>query len=257
MAEFTSWLDFEKFSCSILNRNRYIHEKKVDDFLQAVLETSNERQVQLCEGSLLCRAQLGNDLEPHYDEKDNYDCDIPFPYHKKRMKPLPYQASEGRANPKGIPFLYLATKSDTAISEVRPWIGSLVSVGLFKTIKDLVLIDCSIAQKKTKFYLNEPDQEKMKKAVWTDIDVAFSKPVTNNDNRAEYAPTQIIAELFKTNGFDGIIYRSVFSNSNSGNEGKNIALFDINNADLVNCQLFKVSGISIESSLEENGYSIK
>jgi hypothetical protein len=257
MAEFTSWRDFWTFYYSILNQNRYIHEKKVDDFLQAVLETCDDRKVQLCEGSYLYRSQLGSGLEPCYDDRENYIADIPCPHPQDRMKPLSNQASEGRANPKGIPYLYLATQSYTAISEVRPWIGSLISVGLFRTIKDLVLIDCSIALKKTKIYLTEPEQQKIKEAVWTDIDIAFSTPVTNNDNQAEYTPTQIIAELFKANGFDGIMYRSTFSNPNSGNEGKNIALFDINNADLVNCQLFEITKISLEPSLKHNGYCAK
>ena len=48
------------------------------------------------------------------------------------MKPLGGRATDGRANPRGIPCLYLATTKETAMSEVRPWIGSYVSAGQFE-----------------------------------------------------------------------------------------------------------------------------
>lgn len=41
------------------------------------------------------------------------------------MKPLSNSASEGRANPKGIPYLYVATDKETAMSEVRPSLGAI------------------------------------------------------------------------------------------------------------------------------------
>ncbi|MFZ0569740.1 MAG: RES domain-containing protein [Rhodomicrobium sp.] len=46
------------------------------------------------------------------------------------MKPIPNWLSEGRANPRGIPYLYLASTRDTALAEVRPWIGSHITVWL-------------------------------------------------------------------------------------------------------------------------------
>ncbi len=59
------------------------------------------------------------------------------------MKPLRDRTREGRANPKGIPYLYLATHEDVAMAEVRPWIGSNISLGRFLTTRDLCLVDCS------------------------------------------------------------------------------------------------------------------
>ncbi len=64
-----------------------------------------------------------------------------MPHNPTRMKPIPGQASEGRANPKGIPYLYLATHRDTALAEVRPWIRSLFSVAQFKIVRDLVVVN--------------------------------------------------------------------------------------------------------------------
>ena len=45
-------------------------------------------------------------------------------------------ARHGRANPRGIPYLYLANDQLTAISEVRPWVGCYVSIAtLFSTMQ--------------------------------------------------------------------------------------------------------------------------
>jgi hypothetical protein len=143
------------------------------------------------------------------------------------MKPITSEAPEGRANPKGILYLYLATRKETAMAEVRPWLGSYISVAQFRTLKDMVLIDCSIHHIRNVIYWKEPeDPIEREEAVWSDIDKAFSKPITSNDRSADYIPTQIIADLFKTNGFDGVYYKSLLY------EGFNVALFDINSAKL-------------------------
>jgi hypothetical protein len=93
------------------------------------------------EGFVLWRAQLGHEYR---EEKQGDEVfEIEAAYSPARMKPLPDKAYDGRANPKGIPCLYLATRKETALSEVRPWIGSYVSVGQFKILRDVELIDCS------------------------------------------------------------------------------------------------------------------
>lgn len=74
------------------------------------------------------------------------------------------------------------------------------------------------------FKFRPPLPEEATEIVWRWIDLAFSEPVDRDDSTADYVPTQVIAELAKVNGFDGIIYRSLF------NGGKNLALFDIDSA---------------------------
>ncbi|MEX6396516.1 RES family NAD+ phosphorylase [Providencia hangzhouensis] len=66
--------------------------------------------------------------------------------------------------------------------------------------------------------VKELTAQQKEKAVWTDIDNAFSTPVTRSDDKANYAPTQILAELFRSAGYDAIAYKSHF-----GDEGYNIA----------------------------------
>jgi hypothetical protein len=64
--------------------------------------------------------------------------------------------------------------------------------------------------------------------------------MTRSDDQADYAPTQILAELFKKAGADGVVYKSNF-----GEDGFNIALFDPEAADLINCGLFVVESMKL------------
>lgn len=238
MRQFDSWQSFWTFEQTVKRKNRYFRDAEVENFLQTVLSTTHKRKKGIGKDSYLWRAQLGHDWKKHYQNKE-YFGEIPAPYLPSRMKPLANEAAEGRANPKGIPCLYLATNKETAMAEVRPWMGSLVSVGQFRTMSDIVLIDCSLHHdKNTFYYVEEPPAEERELSVWADINRAFSKPTTNNDRIADYVPTQILSEFFKNNGFDGIIYKSLLG------EGMNITLFDLDKAELVNCYLYKAEQIS-------------
>lgn len=250
MSEFKTWQDYSMFSWRTSREFRYVRSSHVEVFLQTVIDTIKDRKKTISMGTKFWRAQLGHDFEPIY-QKGEYIGDQPSPFPQERMKPLREEASEGRANPKGIPYLYLVTHRDTAMSEVRPWLGSSISVAQFKTIRELVVINCSGTEGRQYLYFEEPDAEEREKAVWSDIDRAFSEPVTVNDRTAEYVPTQIIAELFKSNGFDGIAYRSSFG------LGHNIALFDIDAAILINCFLYEVEKLKYIFKEIANPYFIR
>jgi hypothetical protein len=82
--------------------------------------------------------------------------------------------------------------------------------------------------------------EDKEKAVWIDIDNAFSTPVTKSDDTADYVPTQILTEVFASEGYNAIIYKSQF-----GEKGYNIVLFNPDDADIVNCAPFSVTGFEV------------
>ena len=116
--EFASWRSYKNFARRVRQKRRYVWEPEVTAFLDTVLATVRERDRKISKGRILYRAQHGIE----YREDDN-GVDI-LAYGGERMKPLSDCATEGRANPAGIPILYLASSEQTAISEVRPWIGS-------------------------------------------------------------------------------------------------------------------------------------
>jgi hypothetical protein len=198
-------------------------------------------------GGIFWRAQLGHS-SGIVDQNQGCEQDVVFP--PSRMKPRPERALEGRANPKGIPCLYLSTTRDAAMSEVRPWVGALVSVGQFQIIRDLTIVDCSLlhGQYFSLAYgsrvfdalggLSLPPEADFEKIVWAAIDSAFSEPVTDSDDTADYAATQTIAELFRREGYDGVAYKSAF-----GKDGYSVALFNLEDAQQVNGMLHRVKTV--------------
>ncbi len=172
---------------------------------------------------------------------DEVIVEHPTPYHGNRMKPLDNAANEGRVNPKGIPVLYLATHEDTAMAEVRPWVGSHISLGEFKVTAPRTVIDFS-AEGSTSlgFYAQEPPPELRTLVIWAQIGQLFSMPISSDPSTAEYAPTQIIAEMFRQRGLDGVAYKSSLTS------GLNVAFFSLAAADLVTRSLHEVESISFK-----------
>ena len=253
--EFASWDSFSQFARRVRHDRRYVWSAEESAFLDTVIATIRDRDVTLPKGTILYRAQRGIDWHERQDDDGNDMGEEPVGYGAERMKPRRHRAAEGRANPTGIAVLYLGTTEQTAISEVRPWVGASVSVAQFKILRELKAIDLSKGHGKSSFgaiglghFLNgEPlSAEEKEKAVWIDIDSAFSKPITNSDDAADYVPTQILAELFRNAGYDAIIYKSHF-----GKKGFNIAIFNIDDATAINCAPYEVT--SIEVKFRESG----
>ena len=253
-AAFPSWRSYWQFARSVSRDFRYVRSSETEEFLATVLETSHARRVTIPAERLFWRAQLGHDWRRINDETDD---EIPCAHPRSRMKPLTGRASDGRANPRGIPCLYMATTKEAAMAEVRPWVGSYVSVGQLETKRELTVVDCARRQDTTPFFFRrddfnyEPSPEERNEAVWASIDRAFAEPMTRSDDLADYAPTQILAELFKQAGLDGVVYKSNF-----GEEAFNVALFDPDAADLINCGLFEVKAIHMEFKEADEFYHV-
>lgn len=247
MTRFKNGWAYIHYSESVRQQYRFAHTSEVDEFLRSLVDTAASRIRNTPKGFPMWRAQLGNALrDRHIDDADLtivVEDAVPFP--SERMKPVRNAAYEGRANAKGIPCLYVATDKDTAMSEVRPWIGATISLGKFTSIKDLRLVDLSVGHdfQLTPDHLFGPlPAEEMEKGIWAQVDKAFSTPVTDDPSTAEYVPTQVIAEVLRSEGFDGLIYKSALS------DGFNMALFDLESAKLVDCRLYKVDGVSFKFS---------
>lgn len=61
--------------------------------------------------------------------------------------------------------------------------------------------------------------------------------------KADYVPTQVIAELLKNSGYDGIFYKSSLSK-----DGVNVAFFDPKVAEVTRKRmLYEITGVSITS----------
>jgi hypothetical protein len=234
--EFASWMSYNRFAQRVRHKRRYVWDDHVKAFIATVLATLRGRDRILPNGMSLLRAQRGID----YCTLSKDEPEQPTGYKADRMKPRPNQAMEGRA-----------------ISEVRPWVGSEISVAQFRLNREVRALDLSCghgqsaAMSVLDHLVNETPLsiEDKEKAVWIDIDNAFSTPVTKSDDTADYVPTQILAEVFASEGYNAIIYKSQF-----GEKGYNIALFNPDDADIVNCAPFSVTGFEVSFKQTGNAW---
>jgi hypothetical protein len=242
---------FQLFADTVVSKYRYIRSEQVERFLSdTVLQTiSSDRKVTISPDMQLWRARLGYETIRDIVGQTNDGRNVVFgsyrPYSsEKEMKPLPSNWDrENRASPRGISYLYLATNPKTAVAEVRPWMGARISVGEFRVVRDLALVDCS----KNHAGVLGISQSRMASAtyeegLWSTIDEAFAKPVGPDDEKRDYIPTQILSELFRSHGYDGIKYKSLFDD-----EGCNIDLFNPDHANLlIPTTLVQVSRVNFE-----------
>jgi hypothetical protein len=243
MAEFRSWQSYQTFAWNVKRQASYVFSEETEGFLKTVIVTSESRKKIMPQGRILWRAQLGHAWRKCQQEDDQFE--VPAPFLPERMKPLRYTAREGRVNAKGLSCLYLANHRKTAMAEIRPWIGSYISVGQFRTLRELTVLDCSIFYTNNSvFYFDEPDAVQREKAVWADIGQCYSEPVTPDDQTPDYVPTQILSEVFRDHGYDGVVYKSLVG------EGLNLALFDIDSADMLKCFLYRVK-TAVEFDFDE------
>jgi hypothetical protein len=244
---FPSWRSFWHFRREVMSDWRYRRTPEAQAFLDIVAAQSHERTTTAKAGRTFYRAQV--------DHKDHFDAELgdylPGPALPDRMIPRPDRAGEGRANPKGIPCLYMASDVHTALAEVRPWIGSLVTVALLEIVRDLHLVNCTANNDSVPSFFEEPPPEKRNEAVWSHIARAFREPALRDEDRAEYAPTQIIAEVFRAEGFDGLGYRTAF-----GTDRFNLAVFSLKDAELLQCTLQEITDIELKYAQSGNPYYV-
>jgi hypothetical protein len=131
-------------------------------------------------------------------------------------------ASHGRANPAGIPYLYLGSQPDTAVAEIRPHTGEVACVADF-TIPEIKVVDLRAPRKLVSpFFLEDSSaigQLRADLPFLEQLGEELTRPVLPSGAAIDYIPSQYLCEFIKKSGFDGVVYRSSVS------EGINLALF--------------------------------
>jgi RES domain-containing protein len=227
--------DYEYFASYIRGESRYVLDARQHEFLEAVVETSRKRTTTIPEGQVLWRAAQGYVAEEGAHQHDVFFLESIEPHAIERMKPRRDRAYEGRVNPKGVPCLYTATNAETAMMETRPWAGSVLTVSQLVLLKQVTVVDCTLP---ATFDLDIKTQEQLESNSWYVLNEAFSLPVFQAEDVADYAPTQYIAEAFRAAGYGGIMYTSQVG------DGKNIALFDVRAAEIASRQLRRAKKLS-------------
>ena len=141
-------------------------------------------------------------------------------------------ATAGRANPIGIPYLYLSDSAKTTYFEVRAVYLDKLSVGTFRIERELELVDFIYDMNLFLAYNDGTTSLKeivIKKKIIDAISEDLSKPLRRYDSELEYVPTQLICEYCKRIvGADGISFESSLHKG-----GRNYVLFDDSSAKCV------------------------
>jgi hypothetical protein len=186
------------------------------------------------------KLEILEELLPLYEEElpcgDSYYrariCEDGKRFTKKHMGcPPPERSSSGRANPNGIPYLYLSSIEDTALYEVKPFNMDIVSIGEFTSKKVLKIIDLASEHKIKPFRLgNKIRDKRLQIELLKILSAELSKSINPRRANLDYIPLQYICEFIKIRGFDGLTYKS------SLGDGNNLLVF---NEDTFTCNNVK------------------
>jgi hypothetical protein len=181
---------------------------------QLVLKMEADIADEILENSLWYRSRIGvAEADMHIEGREVIR--VATPYKGTEIGPLlPADAAPGRTNRHGVSVLYLASEADTALAEVRPHPGHMISLGGFRAQRKLRVarFDLPIGN----FCSSEHRLEAY--SLIFHVDSLLSLPIIPEE-RYRYAVTQLLADVLIRRGFEGVIYRS------SVGKGQNLCVF--------------------------------
>ncbi len=190
-------------------------------------------EVRLKRGTPLRRARLG------YREVGEYR----LPWDAQRLgAPPPSKTKPGRANVKGRPVLYAADDDDTAVSEVRPAIGHVLSLGNFRLKRPARIIDLTQPMTMGNPFSAEDSWEAEDTGeLLQAFGAELAAPLSRDDRPGrDYKASQVICRTIRRAGYDGIRYPSAMRSG-----GTNLVFFDPKIAKLVTARLVVVKALSL------------
>lgn len=213
---------WERLSLELKYKNRFFLSEAIDiDSISSVLQRMVKTHPK---GTLFFRARISEE-----EIKEN-----------QLGKPPREKASSGRANPVGIPYLYLATDKETTYYESRAGLHEHVYIGEFESIEHLSVISLENIDRLGPIEIQEKGFDLWEfvryRAFLIKLSQELSRPIRKKDSDFDYLPTQYLCELIKSLGFDGVQYQSAMNP-----KGSNLAVF---NDQKLNCN--EVNSIKID-----------
>lgn len=161
----------------------------------------------------------------------------------------------GRANRKGESFLYCAEEEITAIAELRPPRGYILTVCPFSLVRSAQVLDlCKNLEPINPFLVEKPLHEIGINNLLRAFGEEMSHPVERDvekdkeENNPFYIPTQRLCEYIQKMGYDGIRYLSALNRG-----GSNLVFFDRDIAAPGDSKLVKVTLTEIQYEQIETG----
>lgn len=145
--------------------------------------------------------------------------------------PPPSLRKAGRMNAAGIAVFYGATEKDTAVAEMRPAVGSLISLAAFRVHRPINVLDLTRFTRPGRQLDIFAKNQVVRATQWAFMQSfasEISQPILPGDEHLEYVPAQVVAEYLTSTSVrwrgsdvtpDAIIFRSAQREG-----GKNIAV---------------------------------
>ena len=204
--------------------------------LPALLGTqSTAFTANICEGTVFHRARKQS---PSFQPNG-------IPSAEQLGAPPSENATAGRANAAGIRFLYVCGDQQTALAEVRPQIDGIVYLATCTSNVELRVFDMTssrVVRGLDPFHPDFPRQKAEAKLI-ARLNEEFGRPLSAHVPDRDYAPTQIVAEMISSYGYDGIKFRSSLHE-----HGVNFVFFAPGNFTCVYAESKRVTRIAYEST---------
>lgn len=206
--------EVEKLVRDSLHRNSYEVEPMTRKLIQSL---KDDITLTLHAGQQHFRGRIGVHsrlCKIHPNQTEKAFSYLPFSGKDIGSPPI-LHASEGRLNRTRVSVLYLASNQETAVAELRPHPGHLISTAAFRLERDIVV--ANFADQDIRKFLNDKRLEDLR----TILSVAdiLNVPV-QPEHRFLYAATQLIADSVRAEGYDGLMF------SSSVASGFNLVCFD-------------------------------
>ena len=223
---------WETLKDDIKNHHRFTTD--LNRLRDADWETLLDHKIQLKQDASFYRARIHYKKDEHLEPKDmgareRGDC------------------PPGRANPEGIPYLYLSEEAKTTFYETRVNMHDVVSVGEFRIlgadplfVEDLTDIDLNDLEILDEDVVKLAKRKLLIQALSRDM----SNPMRRFDSKIEYVPTQFICEYVQlTQNVAGIRF-----SSSVYNKGTNVVIFDPGLMHCVNVVDYNIKSLDIKET---------
>ena len=209
-------------------------DKIIDEYVD-YFSKKELKKICIKKGEKFYRGRIGKMIVQGAIDDRNIQFQMPY-YGKDIEAAPPIYTSGGRFNRAGTSYLYLATNIETCLAEVHLQVGQDCSIGEFKCVEDVELINLS------------DFGEDLELRIWYDI---ITQPV-HDEIKYKYFITQFVAEVLMRINSNGLYFKSVQSN------GDNIVCFEPSKFELVKyseklymAQKIKYDYIQIEDTVRE------
>ncbi len=172
----------------------------------------------------------------------------------RMWNPPSAEAVAGRANPRGISYLYLANNIDTTLLEVRASMHDYVTIAEFLLTEDVKIVDLKAIDNLDPFDLAESENLESYLTYLPflrNLGAELSKPIRKGDSELDYLPTQYVTEFIKSRNFDGIGY-----GSSMNRDGRNFAFFGAEKFRAIRRTVHEITNLHFDSR-EHQSYPLE